>query len=302
MKNKDIYEVIIIGGSYSGLSAAMALGRSLRKVLIIDSGQPCNRPTPHTHNFITQDGVEPGIIAKTAKEQVLKYPTVEFIKGLAVDGKATNEGFVITSASGATYKSEKLLFATGVKDLIPAIKGFSDCWGKSVIHCPYCHGYEFRGKKTGIMANGDSAFHLASLVNNLTDQLSILTSGQHTFSSEQLKKLEAHKIEVRESEISEIEHQNGSIRQVVFSDGKRLELDAAYTVIPFEQHCRIPQLLGCKINEHGFLQVDLLQKTTVPGIFACGDNTSPMRSVANAVAAGNIAGAVINIELTHANF
>jgi thioredoxin reductase len=302
MNKGIVFDVIIIGGSYSGLSAAMALGRSMRRVLIIDSGQPCNQPTPHSHNFITQDGVEPGLIAQAAQEQVLKYPTVEFIQGLAVDGKATNEGYEITTSSGATFKSEKLLFATGIKDLMPDIKGFSDCWGKTVIHCPYCHGYEFRGKKTGIMANGDKAFHLASLVNNLTDQLCILTAGQPTFSSEQLKKLEAHKIEVIESEISEIGHQNGSIRQVVFSDGKKRGLDAAYAAIPFEQHCRIPRKLGCELTEMGLIQVDMMQKSSVPGIFACGDNASPMRSVAYAVAAGNVAGAMINMELTQAKF
>jgi thioredoxin reductase len=302
MTNKDIYEVIIIGGSYSGLSAAMALGRSLRKVLIIDSSQPCNQQTPYSHNFITHDGVEPGIIAQAAKEQVLKYPTVEFMKDLAVDGKATNEGFEITTASGATFKAERLLFASGIKDLMPDIKGFSDCWGKTVIHCPYCHGYEFRGKKTGIIANGEKAFHLASLVNNLTDHLCILTSGRQVFSSEQVRKLQAHNIEVIESEITEIVNHRGSIRQVVFNDGKRLELDAAYAAIPFEQHCRIPHKLGCELTEMGLIQVDMLQKTTISGIFACGDNTNPMRSVANAVAAGNIAGAMINIELTQANF
>ena len=123
------YEVIIIGGSYSGLSAAMALGRSLRRVLIIDSGLPCNRQTPHSHNFITQDGEKPAVIAQKAKDQVLKYDTVQFINGLAVKGEKTGEGYVITTDKGDSFTAKKLIFATGVKDIMPDIPGLADCWG-----------------------------------------------------------------------------------------------------------------------------------------------------------------------------
>src|SRR5690606_408454 len=139
--NKN-FDVIIIGGSYAGLSSAMTLGRALRNVLMIDSGKPCNRQTPHSHNFITQDGEEPGTIAEKAKAQVLKYDTVKFLNDLAVSGKKTENGFVIATETGKEFATKKLVFATGVKDIMPGIKGFSECWGISVIHCPYCHGYE----------------------------------------------------------------------------------------------------------------------------------------------------------------
>src|SRR5690606_15758541 len=140
--------------------AAMALGRSLRNVLIIDSGLPCNRQTPHSHNFITQDGETPAAIVAKAREQVSAYKTVRFVDGLASSARKTNDGFVVTTQAGEEYESRKLLLATGIKDMMPPIKGFAECWGITVVHCPYCHGYELRGGRTAILAKGDKALHL----------------------------------------------------------------------------------------------------------------------------------------------
>lgn len=302
MNNTQNFEVIIIGGSYAGLSAAIALGRSLRKTLIIDSGSPCNKQTPHAHNLITQDGVKPSEIAAKAKSDVLKYATVSFIEDLAIKGNKTDNHFQILINSGKTYTAKKLIFATGIKDIMPAIKGFAECWGISVVHCPYCHGYEIRNQKTGIMAKGDSAIHLASLVNNLTDKLTILTSGKAEFNAEQLTKLKKHKIAVIEKEIVEIEHENGQLKNIVFSDGSKETFSAVYAHTPFIQHTDMLAKLGCQINEQGFVEVDMMQKTTVDGVFSCGDNTTRMRSLSNAIASGNIAGAVVNMELSQEQF
>lgn len=302
MTDKNQFDVIIIGGSYAGLSAAMALGRSVKNVLIIDSGKPCNRYTPHSHNFITHDGAVPSEIATKAKEQVLNYNTVKFFNGLAVAGKKTNNGFEIKTKSGDKFSAKKLVFATGVKDIFPNIKGFEDCWGKSVIHCPYCHGYEFKGDKTAIIANGDRAFHLASLVNNLTNEITIITTGKAEFKEEQYAKLKNHKINIIEKEVKEIKHQNGTISTLIFEDGLEENFNVAYATILFEQHCKIPLDLGCETTEMGHLKVDIFQKTIIPGIYACGDNSSPMRSVANAVATGNLVGAMVNNELTIEQF
>src|SRR5690606_24019090 len=134
------YDVIIIGGSYAGLSAAMALGRSRRTVLIIDEGRPCNRQTPHAHNLITHDGDAPADIARRAKEQVLAYPTVRFIRDKALSAAGADGAFDVGTASDHAYRAKKLLLATGVRDLTPPIPGFAECWGISVLHCPYCHG------------------------------------------------------------------------------------------------------------------------------------------------------------------
>lgn len=299
--NKD-FDVIIIGGSYAGLSAALALGRSLRNVLIIDSGKPCNRQTPHSHNFITQDGEKPSVIAEKAKTQVMKYDTVKFHSDLAISGKKTKNGFTISTQTGKEFIAKKLVFATGVKDIMADIKGFAECWGISVIHCPYCHGYEVKNEKTGILANGSFAYHYAQLVRNLTKDLTIFTNGKADFTPEQKEKFATHHIPVIEKEVAYLKHENGNIQQIVFRDNSTFDLKAVYSRPAFEQHCNIPELLGCELTEQGHLKADQFQKTSVAGVYACGDNASPMRSVAYATALGNIAGAMANSELTEEEF
>jgi len=302
MDNQNHFDVIIIGGSYAGLSAAMALGRSLRHVLIIDNGQPCNRQTPHAHNIITQDGQKPDIIAEKARAQTLNYPTVTFHNGLAVNGRKEENGFVITTQTDKVFKAKKLLFAIGVKDIMPDIKGFAECWGISVIHCPYCHGYEVKNEKTGILANGDFAYHYAQLVRNLSKDLIIFTNGRADFTPEQAGKFAQHNIPIVEKEIAHLGHDNGHIRQIVFNDQSAIALKAIYAKPEFEQHCPIPEILGCMLTEQGHIKVDMFQQTTVQNVFACGDSAGLMRSVPNAIATGNFAGAMINNIMTEEEF
>lgn len=302
MVENSRYDVIIVGGSYAGLSAAMALGRSLRKVLIIDSGLPCNRQTPHSHNFITHDGETPKAIADKARAQVLAYDTVYLQQGLAVSATKVENGFTLTTANGNVLSARKLLFATGVKDLLPAIPGFAECWGITVIHCPYCHGYEVRQQKTGIMSNGDIGFDFSKLVANLTTDLTLFTNGPSTLSSAQQAALQKRNIAVVETEIAGIEHRNGRLQRVLLKDGLAVPLNAMYAKIPFEQHCEIPVQLGCALTEQGYLAVDMLGRTSVPGVYAAGDNTAMMRAVSLAVAGGGMAGAGINKELVEELF
>jgi thioredoxin reductase len=302
MADNKKFEVIIIGGSYAGLSAAMALGRSLRNVLIIDSGLPCNRQTPHSHNFITHDGTMPAEITKKAKADVLKYDTVSFLEDLAITANKTEANFIIHTQSGKGFLAKKLILATGIKDTMPEIKGFAECWGISVIHCPYCHGYEFRNKNTGIFANGAKAFHLVSLVNNLTSQLSILTNNKADFNEEQISAIKKYYIEIIETNITEINHDSGKINRVIFSDGNKKSFDALYAALPFTQHSDIPLYLGCEFTEHGYIKVSPFQETNIPGVYACGDNSNMMRSLANAVYSGNLTGAMVNAKLVEENF
>lgn len=300
MAQTKTYEAIIIGGSYAGMSAALALGRSLRHTLIIDSGRPCNAPTPHSHNFLTRDGSTPQEIASLAKEQLDRYASLDFFKGLAEQAIKTGDGFEIQTQSRDRFFGKKLIFATGIRDRMPEIKGFSDCWGKSVIHCPYCHGYEFRNKRTGILAPSEKAYHLAMLVRNLTPELTLYTDPSG-FSPEQFQKLKVHGIKIDSRKILELQHHQGQLQKLIFSDGIQ-ELEALYAGLPFEQHSKLPMELGCSLDQQGYLQTDMLQRCTVGGIYACGDNSSGMRSLAQAVHSGNMAGAAVNGELASEYF
>ena len=301
MKNNQ-FEVIIIGGSYAGLSAAMALGRSLRKVLIIDSGKPCNRQTPYSHNFLTQDGETPAAIAQKAKAQVLQYSTVAWHDGWAAEAVRRDEGFEIRTETGDAFTAKKLLIATGIKDIMPAISGFAECWGISVLHCPYCHGYEVKQEHIGLMGNGELGYDLCRLLNQWSAKLTLFTNGPSNMNEAQTQKIKSHGITIEETAIEALEHTNGHLKQIRLGNGNKIAVAALFTKTAFVQHCNIPQKLGCELTEHGFIKVDDFQKTTAPGIYAAGDNASPMRAVAGAVAAGMKAGAMLNRELIEEAF
>lgn len=302
MDQNKIYDVIIIGGSYAGLSAALSLGRFLRKVLIIDSNLPCNRQTPHSHNFLTQDGEKPADIGEKAKHQLYKYKTVEFIDAIATKAEKIENNILIHINNGESFSAKKVIFATGITDLMPDIKGFSDCWGISAIHCPYCHGYEAKNQSTGVIANGDAAIHYVQLIKNLTSDIKIFSNGKSTFTSEQLAQLQKHNIEIIETKIVEINHKNGLLKHLILADDSIYPLGVLYHRPQFKQHCKILEDLGCEITEQGYIKVDASQKTNIANIYACGDLANPMRSVANAVATGSIAGAGVNGALSAESF
>lgn len=302
MTKIENFDVIIIGGSYAGLSAALSLGRSLRKVLILDSGTPSNQTTPESHNFLTRDGESPGQISKKAKEEVLKYPTVKFVGDRVVAATKTNGHYKIQTEEKKLFSATKLIFATGVLDIIPEIAGFAECWGKSILHCPYCHGYENKNVKTGVFANGQAGYDQAKFISNWTKDLVLYTDGKSSLTPEQTKSLTNRNIPVEEKEIEGFEHKNGMIRNIVYKDGSKQPLKALYASPEIKQQSELPKELGCNFTDHGRIEVDLFQKTSVPGIYAAGDNSSMGRSVAVAVSSGSIAGVMVNKELIEEEF
>ena len=302
MTNDKIFDVIIVGGSYAGLAAGMALGRALKKVLIMDNGQPCNRQTPYSHNFLTQDGKPPKEIAEIGKQQLAMYETISFFNGLADKAAKTEKGFEIQAASGEMFWCKKVIFATGIRDILPDVIGLSECWGISVLHCPYCHGYEVKNQQTVVLGNGESGFELTRLISNWTKDLTLFTNGSSALTQEQTEQLERHSIKVVEKEIERLEHTGGSLNSIIFRDGTKVLAKAMYARNPFEQHCRIPESLGCVLTTEGYIQTDIFQETSVPGVFTCGDNATRMRTVANAVATGTAAGIAVSNRITFEEF
>ena len=294
MDKNDVFDVVIVGGSYAGLSAAMSLGRSLRKVLVIDSGNPCNKQTPHSHNFLSRDGATPCEITDLSREQVLKYPTVSFRTGLVTDVIPNSEIFTVITQDSTQVTGRRIIFATGVTDTIPLTEGFAECWGISVLHCPYCHGYEVHNKKSGVLANGDQGFELAKTISHWTNDLTLYTNGTSTLTPEQVLLLNKHNIIIIENEIESLSHENGYIKQLQFKDAAAEDIEALFTQLPFMQQCTIPEKLGCSLTEKGFIEVNKCLESCIPGVYAAGDCLTLFRSVANAVASGNKVGAMIN--------
>ncbi len=294
---KQHYDAIIIGGSYAGLAAAMSLGRAIRNVLVIDDGKPCNRQTPFSHNFLTRDGETPSAIALAAREQLKYYDSVSFMNERVVQVEKAHDGFDVITDDGKAVLGDALLFATGIRDILPDINGVEACWGISVLHCPYCHGYEFRKQETAILANGEDAFHLAKLLSQWTDRLTIFSNGPSLLDQEQRALIRSLNIAIVELGIAGLQHVNGHVNALLMDNGESHVVHAAYTRPKFQQSSELPFALGCEALASGHIKVSGFGETSVPGIYAAGDNCSPMRSVANAVASGTAAGAFINMFL-----
>ncbi|MDY0903556.1 NAD(P)/FAD-dependent oxidoreductase [Pedobacter sp. CFBP9032] len=296
------FDVIIIGGSYAGLSAALTLGRATRKVLIVDSGKPCNRQTPHSHNFLTHDGEKPADISAKAKAEVLAYPNVKFTDGNVDQARKIMDGFEVVLETKETFSSRKILLSTGLKDTLPAIKGFAECWGITVIHCPYCHGYEVKNEKVGLMMNGDHAFEMAKMISLWNSDLTLYTNGESQLTAAQMEKLTAKSIKIIEDEIIEIEHHHGILENVVLSKGDKIALKALYARSEVSQHQAFYTQLGFELTEFNTIKINEQQETTAKGVYAAGDCTTLMRSLSVTNASGAMAGVMINREMLAEDF
>ncbi|MFA6248890.1 MAG: NAD(P)/FAD-dependent oxidoreductase [Mucilaginibacter sp.] len=299
---KTQYEVIIIGGSFAGLSAAMALGRSVRRVLVIDNADPCNKKAPHSHNFLTNDGAAPADITLAARRELAAYKTVKMMTDTVENVVQIDEGFKVTTTKAQTFTTQKVLIATGLKDIMPKIPGFAGCWGTSIIHCPYCHGYEVYQEKLAVFGNGDEGFEFAKLINNWSRNVTLFTNGVSTLNPGQEQKLKEHGINIIQTKINAIDCVNNQVQAIKLKDGTEYAIQAIFARVPFKQHTDIPQQLGCALTEQGHIQTDNFCATTIPGVYAAGDNSSPLRGVANAVANGMMAGVFINKALIEEQF
>lgn len=296
----EIYDVIIIGGSYAGLSSAMQLGRARRKVLVIDEGLRRNRFANQSHGFLTQDGVDPSVIAANARAQVMKYPTVEWLSAQACAGRRIENAepggasFGVL-AGGQRYLSRRLVLATGVRDILPIIEGLEERWGKSVFHCPYCHGYELNQGDIGVIATSALSMHHALMLPDW-GPTTFLLNGAFEPDGEQLSALEARSVKVERTLIKAIV----ADADVDLKDGRRLAFSGLFTMSPFELASPIAEQLGLEMEPGpigSVIKTDPMKEASTRGVFACGDAARLMASVALAVGDGNLAGAAAHRSL-----
>jgi thioredoxin reductase len=294
------FDAIILGGSYSGLSAALALGRARRNVLVIDANEPCNARVPHSHNLLTHDGVAPKVLREQAIADVSKYNTVRFHHGRAVEARGTSGAFVVRTADGSEHHGLRLLLAMGVRDELADITGLADCWGISAAACPFCHGYEVSEQPIAIIGNAPEAFPYALLIHNWSKKLTVFTNGAGQFTAEQRDKLSERGISIIEEAIDHVAQQQGQVSAVVLKDGSRVPAQAIFHHPKVSLHTGLIQAFGLQLTDQGLINVDAKQCTNVAGIFASGDCTTPMRALSMALATGSVAGSVIVHELVNA--
>ena len=289
------YDVIVIGGSYAGMAAALQLVRARRAVLVIDAGQRRNRFASHSHGYLSQDGVPPGEIAAQARRQLHAYPTLAWLDA-SVDAAAGQvDHFTVTTADGAAHAGRRLLLATGVADQLPAVEGLAERWGTAVFHCPYCHGYELGQGRIGIIGASAMSIHQAEL---LTDwgSVTLLVNGAFALSDEARSTLQRRGVQIEEAAIARIEGQ----AEVVMVDGRRLHFAGLFTATRTAPANALAELLGCALEETPMgiqIRTDAECKTSVPGVFACGDVARAPHSVSLAVGNGAMAGAQMHRSL-----
>lgn len=288
-ENKNIYDCVIVGGGSAGLSAALTLGRARRRVLVCDKGNPRNAPAREAHSFFTRDGTNPLELLKIGREQLKPYETVEFQSIGVKEIKKSGAQFEVIFDDGTMKKSRKILLAFGVKDEFPAIENFSEFWGKTVFHCPFCHGYEVRDEPLCVVGNGEAGVGMIGLLKSWSANLILCTNGKAEFSVDQRKLLEKYRIAVREEKIVKLEGEGGQLENIIFETGEKL-LRRGMLIRP-KQHLRsdLAEKLGCELTDPGFIKVSDLGETSVKGVYAAGDATSPMQSIAVAVAQGSLA-------------
>lgn len=289
------HDVIVIGGSYAGMAAALQLLRARRTVLVVDAGQQRNRFADASHGFLGQDGVDPGQIVAGARKQLERYPTLRWIDGLVEVAEGARDAFTVGTSDGTRHEARRLLFATGVADLLPEIDGLKERWGRSVFHCPYCHGYELDRGRIGVIAVGPMSLHQALLLPEW-GEVTLLTNGTFAPDAGQGEQLASRNVSLEAARIARLEGH----ADVRIADGRLLSFAGLFTVPRNAPATPVAERLGCALEETPFgvqIKTDAMKETTIPGVFACGDAARVPHSVSLAVGDGAWAGAQVHRSL-----
>ena len=286
------HDVIVIGGSYAGLSAAMQLARARRRVLVIDAGLPRNRFATGAHGFLGQDGRPPHDILRDAVAQLEAYPTFALIHGEAIGARRDDGGFAVSLADGSEERASRLVLATGVSDELPPIPGLTERWGRTVLHCPYCHGYEVADQPLGVIAAHLMSAHQAGLIPDW-GPTTYFTQGVFEPDAEQAAHLAARGVEIERSPVVELLGDAPALEGVRLADGRTVSVGAVFVAPMTRPSSPLAEILGCAFDDAPMgphVRVDEWKQTTVPGVYAAGDAAAPMHNATLASAAGVLAG------------
>lgn len=286
--NLNEFDAIVIGGSYAGLSAALQLARARRRVLVVDAAQRRNRYASDSHGFLTRDGQPAAAIAAEGRANVAAYPNVAWHAGLALDARLDAGGFVVELDGAAPVRGQRLVLATGVRDELPPVEGLAERWGKSVFHCPYCHGYELNEGRIGVLASGPLSVHQAQMLPHW-GQVTLFTNGVCPLDAAQRADLAQRGVTVDQTPVLRL----AEYATVVLGDGRQEAMAGLFTFGRLHMASPIAQQLGCAFEDGPmgpYIRTDEGRQTTVPGVFAGGDAMRAASSVALAVADGAMAG------------
>jgi thioredoxin reductase (NADPH) len=293
------YDVVVIGGGAAGLSGALALARSRRSVLVVDEGTPRNAPAEHVHNFLTRDGVPPAELYALGRAEVIRYGA-EVRSGTVTAVASRAGGFEVETAAGTAVRAKRLLVTTGLVDELPDVPGLAERFGKDVLHCPYCHGWEVRDQAIGVLATTDKAIHQTMLFRQLSDDVTLYLNDGPEPSEQEWEELAARGISVVLGKVAAVEVTGDKLTGVQLDGGKVVPCDALVVQAPGRARAGFLASLGLEAVDGPMgtaIPSELGGRTTVPGVFVAGNVADPGAQVISAAAAGLMAGAMINSDL-----
>ena len=296
------YDVVVIGGGAAGLSGALTLARSRRTVLVVDGGHPRNAPAAHMHNYLSRDGMPPKDFLAAGREETRGYGA-DIVTGEVTSVDETDGGFRIGLEVGGEVSARRVLVATGLTDVLPDVPGLRERWGRDVLHCPYCHGWEVRDKQVGVLATGALAPHTAQLFRQLTEDVTLLQHTAPELDEEQRERLTARGIRVVQGKVVGLRITNDELTGADLSDGTTIPLRALVVAPRFVAN--VPTALNLPTTEQRmgdtvvgeYVPTDPMGATAIPGVWAAGNVTNVMDQVGSAAAAGVRTAAAINMDL-----
>ncbi len=295
------YDVVVVGGGAAGLSGALMLARSRRSVLVIDAGEPRNSPATAVHGFLSRDGVAPAELTGIGRSEVRSYGA-HIINGEAVSAAGARGRFTVTLGDGRTVRARRLLVTTGLVDELPDVAGVAGRWGRDVLHCPYCHGWEVRDQAVGILGTGPMAVHQAFLFRQLTPDVTLFVHTAPAPTATEVTQLAARNITVIDGEVESLEIADDRLTGVRLHSGRVIPRQAVVIGTRLVARSDVLTTLGLEPTAHPlgvgeYVAGDPSGLTAVPGVWVAGNVTDLMAQVVSAAAAGAGAGAAINADL-----
>ncbi|MEO6639100.1 MAG: NAD(P)/FAD-dependent oxidoreductase [Ginsengibacter sp.] len=294
----DIYDVIIIGGGPAGLNAAVVLGRCMRKVLLFDHGQQRNRYSHGMHNYLTRDDISPAEFLKISRKELKKYGVHVQEVEIKHAKKNEEEIFVIKDCDENCYYSKKLILATGLADKLPEVEGIHEFYGTSIYHCPYCDGWENKGKAIGVYSTSKAGIDVALTLKAWSKKITLYTDGRKYLTPKYREIVSKNEIEVAFDPIASFEGSGGQLKNIVFENGQTSFCEALFFSNGYNVQCHLVESLGCNVGKNNVAITNKSQQTNIPGLYVAGDISKDMHFVVVAAAEGAKAGVYINKELT----
>ena len=295
------YDVVIVGGGAAGLSAATTLNRALRSVLVIDSGTPRNAPAAGVHGYLSRDGMDPRELLSVGRSEVLSYGGV-VVDGEAVSARRTPDGFEVILSDARRFTGGRLLVTTGLTDELPRIDGLREQWGKGVVHCPYCHGWEIRGQRIGVLGTGPLSVHQALLFRQWSPDVTFFLNDTVAPTDEEWEKLAARSVTVVDGAVASVDAVDGVLTGLTLRQGSSFDVQALAVGTRMEARSALLESLGLRSQDHPsgagrFIETDAMGATDARGVYAAGNVSNLMAQVITAAAEGVMAGARINADL-----